>query len=360
MWWSALALMAFNDHVLKSADLLPPLLTGKISDFAGLLVAPVLMAVVLRAKRARSVLWCHVAVGAVFAGIQLSTAVAGWWSAAMGSIGFPWQIVCDPTDLIALPMLLVSWRVLIPSMAMDAAMWRRGAERLLAASGLLCCVATSQSTETEPDCSDEDGDGWCAHVDCDDFDPAVNLNCGCTDVDGDGACAEVDCDDSDPEVSEICGFQDSCQNAESLFDEAVLGSTVGSRNDIAGECGGQGGEVVYVYDVPGDLGVPQLVTVQLTSLRPHGIAVRTTCDESASELACAVPSHDSSLEAVVTAGERLLLVVEAAEAADETDFELSAVSVPLICGDGTRVGPEECDDGNRDPGDGCDGECRLE
>ncbi|CAG8496622.1 8131_t:CDS:2, partial [Paraglomus brasilianum] len=32
----------------------------------------------------------------------------------------------------------------------------------------------------------------------------------------------------------------------------------------------------------------------------------------------------------------------------------------VICGDGIRQGSEECDDGNLDPGDGCDRECRSE
>ncbi len=31
-----------------------------------------------------------------------------------------------------------------------------------------------------------------------------------------------------------------------------------------------------------------------------------------------------------------------------------------LCGNGIREGDEECDDGNRDPGDGCDADCRSE
>ncbi|MFO7639409.1 MAG: DUF4215 domain-containing protein, partial [bacterium] len=31
-----------------------------------------------------------------------------------------------------------------------------------------------------------------------------------------------------------------------------------------------------------------------------------------------------------------------------------------VCGDGVREGDEECDDGNRLPGDGCDPSCRFE
>lgn len=33
---------------------------------------------------------------------------------------------------------------------------------------------------------------------------------------------------------------------------------------------------------------------------------------------------------------------------------------PIVCGDGTRQGTEECDDGNTDDGDGCSSECTVE
>ena len=36
------------------------------------------------------------------------------------------------------------------------------------------------------------------------------------------------------------------------------------------------------------------------------------------------------------------------------------VDMPAVCGDGAREGLEQCDDGNTDAGDGCDGLCRLE
>ena len=44
--WTVLvgmAVLALNDHVLKGADLLPSWLTGKLSDFAGLLFFPLLL-----------------------------------------------------------------------------------------------------------------------------------------------------------------------------------------------------------------------------------------------------------------------------------------------------------------------------
>ena len=35
LWLGSLALLVLNDHVLKGAGLLPGVLTGKLSDFAG-------------------------------------------------------------------------------------------------------------------------------------------------------------------------------------------------------------------------------------------------------------------------------------------------------------------------------------
>ena len=43
-WWCALALLALNDHMLKGSGLLPGALTGKLSDVAGMVAAPVLAA----------------------------------------------------------------------------------------------------------------------------------------------------------------------------------------------------------------------------------------------------------------------------------------------------------------------------
>jgi hypothetical protein len=47
---ASVAVMLLNDHVLKHARLLPPLITGKLSDFAFLFFAPIVLAFVLRAR----------------------------------------------------------------------------------------------------------------------------------------------------------------------------------------------------------------------------------------------------------------------------------------------------------------------
>src|SRR5690606_7865931 len=46
-WIGALLLLVANDHWLKGSGMVPGVLTGKLSDFAGMLVAPTLLAALL-------------------------------------------------------------------------------------------------------------------------------------------------------------------------------------------------------------------------------------------------------------------------------------------------------------------------
>jgi hypothetical protein len=157
-WIGALALLVANDHWLKGSGLLPGVLTGKLSDFAGMLVAPTLLAALLGVRSRGALLACHVAVGAVFTGIQLSTGFAAQWSALMGVFGHPWTITCDPTDLIALPFLLLSWKLLVPQMDPELPALvplQRTAVGALSVFGLWSTVATSDNDQfIGPD------DGW--------------------------------------------------------------------------------------------------------------------------------------------------------------------------------------------------------
>lgn len=152
-WLLSLAVLLANDHWLKYADLAPGWLTGKLSDLAGMLVAPVLLATLLRVRRRGALLACHVAVGLVFAAIKLSPACAGWWSWSMGLLGYPWTIVCDATDLLALPCLWLAWKLLLPHMDPEGsplATLQRSAVACLAVLGLWSSVATTEPEPFEP------------------------------------------------------------------------------------------------------------------------------------------------------------------------------------------------------------------
>ncbi len=151
LWVGALIVLVVNDHALKGTGLLPAAVTGKLSDVAGLVVAPMLLATVLRTAGRRALIACHGLVGAVFAAIQLWDPAANAWAGLMSAVGFPWQIAPDPTDLLALPALAASWHILVPVASSGGA--RRPAVRTLRASmaglGLLACLGTSPPEQPE-------------------------------------------------------------------------------------------------------------------------------------------------------------------------------------------------------------------
>jgi hypothetical protein len=144
IWIAALVLLIVNDHLLKGSGLLPGVVTGKLSDFAGMIVAPVLLACLLRVRERSCLMACHVLVGLVFTGIQLSVPFADRWSSLMGLFGHPWTITSDPTDLIALPMLAFAWWALLPAMQRPLRVGlQQTAVASLGAVGLWASVATS-------------------------------------------------------------------------------------------------------------------------------------------------------------------------------------------------------------------------
>ncbi|WP_437938621.1 hypothetical protein [Sorangium sp. So ce341] len=154
LWLGALALLVLNDHALKGSGLLPGWATGKLSDFAGLLVAPAVLASLLRLSSRRGFLGAHVATGAVFSAIKLAPEAARAVEALMALTPLPWRITVDPTDLIALPMLVVSYRVLGEAARRPEPEARPIARRLALMAGSLACVATS--SPHEPCGGDED------------------------------------------------------------------------------------------------------------------------------------------------------------------------------------------------------------
>ncbi len=106
----AIAVLVINDHVLK--DAYPSWLTGKLSDVAGLVFFPLLVAALLaplvRIDRSRLIGACVIATAIGFSAIKLwepATVVCehvlGWLQLSPG----PVQVVRDPTDLLALAAL---------------------------------------------------------------------------------------------------------------------------------------------------------------------------------------------------------------------------------------------------------------
>jgi hypothetical protein len=127
LFWLALVVLALNDHVLKAA--IPGVTTGKLSDIAGLALAPVL-AVSLgelcgasstdRRSRIRQLAFWAVATALGFSAIQVWEPAAWAYSLLLGAVqSLPrvlaawfanetvvWAVarhVADPADLLTLP-----------------------------------------------------------------------------------------------------------------------------------------------------------------------------------------------------------------------------------------------------------------
>ncbi|MER7503693.1 hypothetical protein AB0L05_15230 [Nonomuraea pusilla] len=135
---AAVIVLLVNDHLLKAVW--PGFLTGKLSDVAGLVVAPPLVALLFRR---RADLAATLLTGALFTlvkttqpGAELASQV---WTLAAG----PSRVLADPTDLLALPALALAW-------------WIRSAPtpptrvRVLAGVPLAVLAVTATSAVTYP------------------------------------------------------------------------------------------------------------------------------------------------------------------------------------------------------------------
>lgn len=143
LWWTSLIVLVVNDHFLKGADLLPGWVTGKLSDFAGLVVAPVCLVALLRLRRTWPRAAAFAVVALTFSAIQLSGSLASTVEAAVHSIGWTCRIWPDPTDLIALPVLFVAWRISTPRRPPRPASPKLRTAAAMA--GALACLATSSN-----------------------------------------------------------------------------------------------------------------------------------------------------------------------------------------------------------------------
>lgn len=150
----AAATLAANDHLLKTA--FPSWWTGKLSDVAGLVLAPLVLVALVElwaAARGRwrgpsaRVLGVAVAATAVgFAAVKLLPVAGEAYRVLLGALQAPFRgrfapvaLTRDPTDLLALPALLLAWW----AGRQRGAATRRAAGALAAASALALCAATS-------------------------------------------------------------------------------------------------------------------------------------------------------------------------------------------------------------------------
>ncbi|MFC6022296.1 hypothetical protein ACFP2T_39830 [Plantactinospora solaniradicis] len=144
----AIVALVVNDHLLKAEY--PGLVTGKLSDFAGLLVAAPLLATVVAGLAPRlpgtPVALASIGVtGLAFTAVKATAGGAAAASAVWSGFTGPSVILADRTDLAALPMLAVGgwvWTRARRHPATRRAVRRFGALVLLPGA-VLAVVATS-------------------------------------------------------------------------------------------------------------------------------------------------------------------------------------------------------------------------
>lgn len=189
LFWVALVTLLLNDHVLKGAGILPGAVTGKLSDVAGLVVAPIVVAALFRVTTHRGAALSMGAVGLVFAAINLSPLAAAPFELLLG-----WRVWTDPTDLVTLPALAGAWSL----MSTRTEARSRHLTHAALALGAFACMATSQDSTGES-CST---DGDCEYSVTDE---SPLLCC-------DGACVDMEFDeDHCGACGRTCGADQTCQ-----------------------------------------------------------------------------------------------------------------------------------------------------
>ncbi len=138
---------------------------------------------------------------------------------------------------------------------------------------------------------------------------------------------------------------------------SVSGTTVTALNHYSSSCGGGSGkDVVYTFTPPQN----GTATVKFTAAYDAILAIRSTCSDSTTELACLEPTAGTVTKTFpVFKDTPVSLIVDGYAGASGTftiDVEVNVAS----CGNGVAEIPEACDDGNTTDGDGCSKTCTLE
>jgi hypothetical protein len=140
IYLGALLVLIANDGWLKGAGSLPGWLTGKLSDVAGLVVAPVTLTLFLGRERPLLRHLAFALTAGVFALVNLSPWCSARFIELLSMIGVSWTLWPDITDLVALLILPLSW---VTSQVLLRHRYRFG-DRLARIPAALACLASGQ------------------------------------------------------------------------------------------------------------------------------------------------------------------------------------------------------------------------
>ena len=325
LWLASLALLVVNDHFFKGSGLLPGWITGKLSDFAGLFVAPALLAVLTRVRSRHALLLVHASVGVGFAAFELSSELAAAADAGYRLAGFRWQQWSDPTDLLALFVLPPAFAFAGRVARADRPAPRGAVHRILASVGLIACAASTgdpvevgpEDGVLAPDCSEQDGAT---------YDPATGEDTQCEQANTEDACdngvdddgdGQIDCDDTD--CGEQCADLRAACSALPLppatMPAMLAGSTLGKPSLTESNCvGADSPEALFRVRIEG------AGTLTVEGPPNHGISVRTDCVHWLTEVFCSAAA--GTTEIGFEHATDVYLVVEALDPLSAADFEM--------------------------------------
>ncbi|NQY92445.1 MAG: hypothetical protein HRT46_12435 [Deltaproteobacteria bacterium] len=172
-------------------------------------------------------------------------------------------------------------------------------------------------------------------------------------IDNDGDSA-IDCTDTD-DCSAAC--VDSCSNFPILSPNGeveITSDTTGrpALTDSTCSSAASGPELIFQYTADKD----GILELRLDDEALLNVSIRTTCNDPGTEIVC----HGDLVNQAVTNGEVLYVVIDGYNAGSFGAFTLTAETRVPTCGDDDHDPGEECDDGNVETGDGCDGICEVE
>lgn len=173
------------------------------------------------------------------------------------------------------------------------------------------------------------------------------------DNDGDGAadCLDSDCDE---ECATSCGAPQEVADGST-----VAGSTEGRPSELDSSCASGGGSPELVFQVTATTTGKLDVVARSSQLMT--VSLRESCASDDSEVACRLVDGQGVISADVTSGDVLFVAVEGFETGATANVTVEVGSRPANeCGDSFVDELEQCDDGDKSDGDGCDGSCQVE
>jgi cysteine-rich repeat protein len=186
---------------------------------------------------------------------------------------------------------------------------------------------------------------------------------GCDDgnvLSGDG------CDDGC--ALEPAGAEDTCPGEVLALTQQGndwLGSVYSGNGNLTADttatgCTSSGRDAFFAVTAP----ISGVLTANLTQAAFNAtLHARTDCATVGTQITCANDNSAAGPETLtfaVSQGVTYYVIVDSTSTALNGPFNLNVKVTPPGCGDTIVTLPEECDDGNTAPGDGCAGDCTLE